>query len=219
MQRGHIVTAALVGAALFLAGYFGSPWLTLLALKNALPSGDRDRIESLVDFPALRENLKAEFGAMMAAQMQSDVDLRDNPFAGLGMAIAPTIVNNIVDSMVTPTNLAHLAGASKVSSAGPDTAVQPSSSSFLKKPLSGLSYSYSGLNRFRAKPTDGPTIVLERRGLFSWKLIRLDFPDSFFNQTTTAGDKEASDRAAAAAMAADAAASAADAAAHAAQYR
>jgi hypothetical protein len=83
---GSIVVAA---ALLFVAAYFGSPFLALHDLQRAAHDGDRDRLEQLVDFPKVRENLKSKFDAYMLGSLRSDPSMANNPFAGLGALIAP----------------------------------------------------------------------------------------------------------------------------------
>jgi hypothetical protein len=49
------------------------------------------------------------------------------------------------------------------------------------------SYDYSGLNRFRMKVRpksgegEGATFVFDRRGVFSWKMTRIELPASLMN--------------------------------------
>lgn len=51
---------------------FASPYWTLRQLRAAATTGDPDAIEKHVDFPSLRESLKAEFQAKIVAPMLND---------------------------------------------------------------------------------------------------------------------------------------------------
>ena len=109
----------------------------------------------------------------MTTRLQSDPAMRGNPFAGLGAMLMPSILNRMVDSVVTPDSIAALVRAGKVARpGGSPAATQP--------PEHDLHY--LSLNQFevtvRRKDERGdPTnLVFERRGLFTWKLVRIDLP-------------------------------------------
>jgi hypothetical protein len=155
--------------------------------------GDRDTLERLVDFPRVRESLKADLTAAMIKEMRDDPEMQDNMFAELGLAMAPTLVAGVVDAMVNPATLAQLASAKSIDDASsatktaspvpgvpgapaaPDAAApQPASQAPPE-----FSYSYAGLNRFHAQSKDGPAFLLDRQGLLSWRVVRIEFPDTF----------------------------------------
>lgn len=172
MSRKWVVVA--IGAvALFAAAYFGSPYWAARQLREAAMSGDVDRIERAVDFPAVRESLKAQLSVALTEKMTNDPEMKANPFAGLGVMLMPTIVQRAVDTFVTPDGLAAMIKQGKLKDAKND------------QPPPNLTYDYDwrGLDRFavaiRANEVPAeraPMLILERRGLFSWKLIRLQVP-------------------------------------------
>jgi hypothetical protein len=172
----------------FAAAYFGSPYYALYQLKTAAQTGDRDRLEQYVDFPSVRDGLKSQLGALLMRQMHDDPDLRDNPFAGLAAAIAPAIIDKGIDAYVTPDALSSMiargegprveATARADPPPGPASPERRTSGSNVK-----TDFEYVGLDRFRAnlRPADEPAatpvrLVLERRGVFGWKLVRVDLP-------------------------------------------
>jgi hypothetical protein len=193
MKRNHLIAAGVAILLLALAGYFASPLLALHGLRDAMKKGDPDRLEQLVDFPRVREGLKADMTAMMIAQMQSDPEMRDNPFAAIGLAIAPGLVNNMVDAVVTPATFSRLASARSFEAVAAETP-QPDAPAALRPAATPApaptphqasideakyAYAYAGLNRFRATAQDGPTLMLDRNGLFSWRLVKVEFPPDF----------------------------------------
>lgn len=105
-QTKHLLGGAGALLALFLAIYLASPLFAFGALKGALEAGDRDRLEQLIDFPSVKDGLKQDLNAAMMEQLTNDPEMKDNPFAGLGMALAPMMVDRMVDAMVTPAGLA-----------------------------------------------------------------------------------------------------------------
>lgn len=168
------VAALLIGGGAFA----GSPYLAASNLKAAAVSGDADQIEANVDFPAVRDSLKSEMSAAMMQKLNSDPEMKDNPFAGLGMMMMPAIVDKAVDAYVTPDGIAAVIRGSKPNDAkGSDGSTNPK-----------IEYDYEWVNadRFRVNLTNtqtqqaGLALIFERRGVVSWKLIKIDLDDSFF---------------------------------------
>jgi hypothetical protein len=166
------VLAASVGAAL-IGSYLASPYLAVIGLVNAVRAGDKDGLEERVDFPAVREHLKAEITATFVAKLRDDPEMQSNPFAGLGLALIPMMADKAVDALVTPEGLSHLLAQ------GQDPAD--------KKPVFGLpkDAGYITLDRFRVRAPAGKDgtkkidLILRRQGLFHWTLTRIELPKNF----------------------------------------
>ena len=176
-----VSAAVLVGAA----AYGLSPFLAVKSLKDAARSGDRDRLEEFVDFPTVRENLKSQIAAGLMKSISTDPQMSGNPFAAAGALLVPAITDRMVNSIVTPDGIALVLSQGKVSRADRE----PDSESTNRKASSNIEtvLSYRTLNRFHAdlrrrdQPETTLALTLERRGLFAWKLIRIDVPQSLFN--------------------------------------
>ena len=69
---------------------FASPWLALRDLTQAFENQDARKIEKLVDFPELREDIKAT--AKAAMMKSAAIELDGNPFAAMGIMMANAIV-------------------------------------------------------------------------------------------------------------------------------
>ena len=101
--------------------------------------------------------------------------MRGNPLAGLGAMLMPSILDRMIDSVVTPEGIATLVRAGKVGHVETGTAAPR---------RFDCGFHYPALNRFvvtlrRQGATDDPVnLVFERRGLFAWKLIRIALPQS-----------------------------------------
>lgn len=167
-------------ALLLVAGgfYFGSPYLAVRALQTAAAEGDKDALEQKVDFPAVRESLKSQMSAALMTKMQTDPEMKDNPFAALGAALLPTMINGMVDAFVTPDAIAAMVRGQKpsekaTSGSNPDIASETE---------------WVGLDRFRVKlrntktDEEGPSLLFERRGFASWKLIKMELPPTLFDK-------------------------------------
>lgn len=173
---------AILGAAALMIGggaYFGSPYIAARDLKTSAISGDTDKLDAAVDFPSVRDSLKSQISSEMTKKMASDPSMKDNPFAGLGMLMVPAIVDKAVDAYVTPDGIAAMVrgeqpGASK-------------SADHTDNPDIHYAYDWVNMDRFRVKMTNakthenGPALVFERRGIVTWKLVKIDLADSFRN--------------------------------------
>jgi len=166
------IAAALVLLAI---AYAGSPYLAVRSFREAAISADVGRLDAAVDFPAVRESLKPQVSAAMLKRVDDDPKLKGNPFAGLGAVLMPAIADRMVDTLVTPDGISALirhgrpvAGAARAAAPNPDI---------------GFRYGYVSLNRFEVRLVNikrdepMPALIFERRGLFFWKLIRIELPE------------------------------------------
>ncbi|ENZ83817.1 MULTISPECIES: DUF2939 domain-containing protein [Caulobacter] len=189
-------TRILIGAGvalaflLLVAAYFASPFLALRNLTSAARAGDRDRLEQAVDFPAVRESLKSQLKAAMLQSFSKDESLRDNPFAAFGQMLVVGLVDKAVDAYATPDAIATMVATSrapKPNKAEPpdqsDTTPPPTATESKAKSTIETHAAYTDLDHFRVtyhdrKDPDAAEIglVLERRGVFAWKLTRIDLP-------------------------------------------
>jgi hypothetical protein len=95
----------LIGAILVAAAYIGYPYLTLYWIDHALLTDDKHAFESLVDWPSVRQGLKADvkLALIEAAQNQVGKDSFAGVFgAALTALLVPTLVDSAVEEWVTP---------------------------------------------------------------------------------------------------------------------
>jgi hypothetical protein len=167
-------------AALFFAAYGGSPYWAVQQLREAARTGDQEKLEAHVDFPAVRDSIKSQLNAAIAERVQTEGGSENNPFAVLGAILAPAIVDQAVNAYVTPDAIAKMVKDGEAPTAG--NAAPAEGESAEKEPRTKVSYAYASLDRFKAKITredqpDEPLVMtMERRGLFGWKLVRIDLP-------------------------------------------
>jgi hypothetical protein len=168
-----IAIGAGVTLLIFVAAYFGSPFVVLDSLSSAVRAGDRDKLSVLVDFPAVRTSLKDQFAASVAQRTSDRQGFKKNPFSALVLMLVPVILDKVVDAIVTPDGIAELL-------------TRPigdhSNDARERRKHWDRSWSFVDFGHFRARYTDpdDPQIVFglvfERHGLFSWKLARLELP-------------------------------------------
>ena len=165
--------AALAAAALIIAAgvtwYLASPGWTLHQMKAAADANDPDALNSYVDYPALREDLKAEIMGQMMAEARKD----KSGFGGLGLAIGTAMIGPVIDGLVTPAGM-RAALMAKRDQAQTKAALQAASA--LRVPDDPVIVR-RGLSEFlvasKQQPKSG--LVFKRHGL-SWKLSGVDLP-------------------------------------------
>lgn len=173
-----LLTVVVAVVVLFGAVYIGSPFWAARQFREAAISGDVDDLEDAVDFPSVRESLKSQVTIGMTERFQNDPEMRSNPFSGLAAMMIPTVVEKAVNAFVTPDGLSAIVKRGKLEKG--EANVRPD-------PKVTYGYDYRSLDRF-AVTARGPDVavedvvkfVFERRGLFSWKLIRLEIPTKAF---------------------------------------
>lgn len=183
-----VLTIAAVSAPLVLASYYlVSPYLAVKALKDGIIARDTERLNKIIDYPALQSDLKAQLGAMMLREMQNDPEMAANPFAGFATAFITPMVNSLVDTYVTPSGLKMIFDSSSArpssSSSGPpdeDAKALVERGNEFKEALAKTSMGYENLDKFQlsAVGNDGKKIVLllYRQGFAVWKLRSVILP-------------------------------------------
>jgi len=174
MRKGWVIAAGAVLASFALA-YFASPYLAVRQFALAARNGDADRLAASVDFPAVRSALKPQLSAAVAARVDRDPGMRGNPLAGLGLMLVPTILDRMVDSVVTPNGMATLVRLGRTS---------PSSGTGGAPERVDYRYGYAGIDHFRLtvrRRDNGEQSIgmtFERRRWLAWKLVRIDIPQT-----------------------------------------
>lgn len=182
MNKRLVVGLAAAAVAVFVVAWAAAPVFAAQALIRAAKAGDADRIEQLVDFPALRESLKDELTAELAAHMRRDPRLAENSLGGLGMILAPMLLSGAVDAVVTPGVVAQMVTTAEA----PDPAVrdQPEPGDAGDADDIHQAWGYRDLDAFavtltdRDQPDQRLALILERRGLFTWKLAAVDIQNN-----------------------------------------
>jgi hypothetical protein len=173
MSKKTKISFAIVFVA-FCTWFYFTPYLAVSGMKSAAEAKDAEKLAGYVNFPALKENLKASFNAKLASKVAKEKN--DNPFAALGAAMAATFINPMVDALVTPESLAMMMKGDKPQPAKKTGQTKPSDSD------TETSMSYESFDRFvvtvkKKDSTEKPIgLVFNRDGMFSWKLSALRLP-------------------------------------------
>lgn len=177
-MKKTLIGIAAGAAVLFAVAWAAAPVLAAQALIRAAKAGDAEKIERLVDFPALRESLKEELNAELVTRMRRDPRVADSGLGGLGMMLAPMLLSGAVDTLVTPEVVADMV----VTAEAPDPTRPPDPEPGDEIDTNDIhqSWGYRSLNEFavtltdRDRPDDHLALIMERYGLFEWKLAGVD---------------------------------------------
>ncbi|WP_042297665.1 DUF2939 domain-containing protein [Paraburkholderia bannensis] len=188
------VAAVVVVTAL---GYaYASPYLALNSLKQAADARDAAALSEYVDYPALRVSLKQQVGEMLQRRIQAQHS--SNPLLMLGAVIGAALIGPLVDAYATPEGVAALLNGmpptgkpgerpappppSTPASSTPAEAAPPAPASTqaeAPQPRPQASAGYRSLNAFavtwqRSANGERYAAILQRHGLFSWKLAAVE---------------------------------------------
>ena len=176
---------------------FASPWLALKDLTQAFEDQDTRKIEKLVDFPELREDIKVT--AKAAMMKSAAIELEGNPFAAMGIMMANAIVDPIIDQVISPAGLQLFFSAGEMSGG---TDGLPENIDALARDLiplgdvgeasSGVDSAqnidvkteYVGINEFEVRISnegilnESFSFYMRREGLGGWKVDGIRIPDS-----------------------------------------
>jgi hypothetical protein len=155
---------ALVVAVACVVAYVAYPLWTLHRIERAVHKADADTLESLIEWPIFRANLKADVRFAMLDQVKKE----QSAGAILGGALALTLIDSTLDTMISPAGLRRLFAIRKVE----DQARRDPR-------FSGMRFRTATSISFQIVSAQQPDVViigvLELLGL-PWKLTRLSVP-------------------------------------------
>ncbi|MDM0035422.1 DUF2939 domain-containing protein [Variovorax sp. J22P271] len=199
MKKSQRLAAAGLALLLLLAGagyWYLSPFLAVRQLQDAAQRGDADTFNAHIDYPRLRESLKAQLTALLAQKLGAPKD-GGSPLAALGNVIGSSLVNPLVDSMVRPeTVMAAMQngrlGRSAPEPAPPAPGSAPADSAAPQPKKARWHIERQGASRITAYAVDPARpdepdserlgLVFERSGFADWKLTDLRLPASAFRK-------------------------------------
>lgn len=178
MSKKLLTGVALAAVVLVAAAWGLAPILAGQALIRAAKAGDAAKLEQLVDFTALRASLKDELNQELIARMGRDPRVVESGLGGLGLMLAPMILSGAVDTVVTPQVLAQMVTTAEAPDPTRRDTPEPADERSDKD--IHQAWGYRDLNHFavtltdRDQPDQHLALILERRGLFTWKLAAVD---------------------------------------------
>lgn len=172
------ILCGLTAIALGVCFYY-TPYWAVSNMKEAAENRDADTLSEYVDFPALKESLKANFNAMMATEVSNNMD--DNPFGAFGAALAAAFINPMIENLVTPENLAMMMKGEKPKL----EKTNRENDKLNTDENTETTMNYDNFNSFivtvkeKGSSEDPVKMIFKRHGIVSWKLtaLRLPSPD------------------------------------------
>jgi hypothetical protein len=174
---------------LFVAWFFATPYLALWSLKAAAENQDTQTLSQYVDFPALKESLKASLRSKMTAALAKTHN--DKPYGnivGAGVAqLAVQALDPVLNAVVTPETIAALLRGQrqeshpsneKEASDNPLARVFPSTDEDTE-----ISARYANFDTFVITLKNGKTdqalisFFMKRQGIASWKIAGIMLPN------------------------------------------
>lgn len=173
-----LAAAALIGA------YAASPVLAFHELQQAARAGDRDRLDALIDFPAVREDLKRQVDAGVIKLARKSSGIGFWPLEALGV-LGSAVGDRAIDKLVTPDAIALMAsegqrpGGKKARADKGDAAGAPPAAT-AEKPIVRYAYLTPDAFRVSVAPAGHPDLpvglILQRRSLFAWRVVAIRLP-------------------------------------------
>jgi hypothetical protein len=169
VARGKWKIAAVAAVLIVIASsalwYFESPAWTLKGMKDAAQSHDADALNAYIDYPVLRESLKAELMARATTEAQKD----KSGFGGLGLAVGSVMLGPLIDGLVSPSGMRAALLANRQEKMGPAASALhlPEDPVIVRRSFSEFVVT--------TKRQPSSALVFERHGL-SWLLSGVELP-------------------------------------------
>jgi hypothetical protein len=142
---------------LLLAYAWFSPYLTLRGIQQAIQSNNPSALERYIDFPRVRESLKADLNRMLVEQASQD----QSGFGALGLLFLAPLMDQLVNALITPAGLASIGTGQELQ----EDSLEAVRDWRLKR--EGFS---RALLHHKDNPSEG--LLMERQGL-GWQVVRL----------------------------------------------
>jgi len=172
MKSSKLVVIGASLAAAVAVWLFASPYMVLSNIKDAAQARDGEKLVKYVEFEPLRQSMKEQIKASMAADLATTADA-NNPLTAFGAGLGLMFVDNIVDAMVTPSGLIQLIN-------GEDPMSEAEQKKADRNSLNSADYGYAGISTFKVTITDpkskDETHVMLRRKGFSWAIYDIKMP-------------------------------------------
>lgn len=100
MKKKLAIGGVVLAVAAAAVAFYATPYIALYSIHRAVERGDAEVVSRYVDFPVLREDIRATVLAQMEAVTAAQPG--GGALAGLGQRMATTMANQMVDRMVSP---------------------------------------------------------------------------------------------------------------------
>lgn len=176
MNKKTAVIAIGVAVAAFAAATWASPYWQLHRMRTLVEARDAPAVARYVDFPRLRESVKA--GVMRRLGAGGALAEARNPFAAFGQAMALAVLDPVVDAAVSPAGVVAMLEAGEIRFQPRREEAAPVEGETMREKVN-YDLSYRGWNQVLVQRADGGGVafVLERDGLWRWTLVAVELPE------------------------------------------
>jgi hypothetical protein len=184
MKKKSAAIAAGIAIAAFAAATLASPHWQLYRMRAAVEARDAQALSRYVDYPRLRDSVKVQIMRRLGADGML-ASAGSNPFAAFGKAMALAVIDPVVDAAVSPAGVAAMLDSGDIRfQPKPDMAPapggEPGEANERARVKPNYDLSYRGWNQAVVQRADGGGVVfvLERHGLWGWKLAAVEMPEA-----------------------------------------
>ncbi len=180
-RPGRALPISLAALLLLAACYAVGPYLTLWRIARALDSGDRDTLQSLVDWTAVRQGLKDDVAEGVMGMPRRTL-LASNTLPPFGASFISGIASSEIDQTVTPEGLLQ---AARVLAPPPGAGTAPSFPAIVK---AGYKMPAQFDLHLRAPCQEADEKPLHVRLVFSiggWRVVRVWIPQDLMDRTSS----------------------------------
>lgn len=179
LQKRLLAAAAIVIAAGIAAYWYWSPYLAVRALREAAIKADAARFNEHVDFPRVRDSLKAQFAEHIDGNA-------GRAGGGLGGLLANALVGTVIDAAVRPETImfAMREGRFKIERNGQHDGEPQAQPGERKQPVWRTERRGVDTLLFHVQQDDGDSgvkdrmaLVMQRYGFADWKLTDIRLRD------------------------------------------
>lgn len=181
-KRTAAIALGSIALALVLSAY-ASPYWVLSRMRAAVEARDSAALARYVDFPRLRDSVKIGVMRRLGAD-GALAESRANPFAAFGRAMALAVIDPVVDAAVSPAGVAAMLAAGDIrvqpmNERREDPAAAPAPAADPPREKLNYDLSYRTWNQVVVERADGGGVrfVLDRSGVWSWKLVGVEQPE------------------------------------------
>ena len=168
---------ALIAIVVVICGYlYATPYIALNNIKKAAQAGDSDTVSEYIDYPSVRQSFKDQVNAKMAKELMN----QDNDgFAALGAMLASTMVDKMIDGLVTPEGMTLMLKGKSLKDAE-QSSQDAQTAETQEEPKPEYEAGYTSMSDFEVviKKQDQSKevkVLMVRDGL-SWKIHKITVP-------------------------------------------
>ena len=175
MRKKRLGIALSIAAILLI--YIASPYVSLWCFTQALRAGDTEAFASRVDFPRVRESIKAQLIARFFPPELAKKDRMGSLIANL----APSLIDQLLDAYLTPDGLAVLLSRPEITATRESALAGPPQSSLERLNAraniqwSKVRYAFFTTPRDFVVDLNGTKLRFRFYGL-GWRLHGIDLP-------------------------------------------